>query len=85
MHLTLTQWKYVTTQLYEKNKDILLIGYSPEAHTLARGWKYFMLRDEEDCRILLTKEWTWGPFGLILNPWTVDFDPVREPVALMCV
>jgi hypothetical protein len=62
-----------------------LLGYLPEIHVLTRGWVSFMLKNEKDCAELLQKSWSWGPSGLFLKPWSVDFDPARESVSVMKV
>jgi hypothetical protein len=28
--------------------------------------------------IILSKEWGWGPFGLVLKEWSISFDPLRD-------
>jgi hypothetical protein len=60
-----------------------VLGYLPEAQSLAKGWNSFMLRSEEDYNTLLKKDWNWGPSGLVLKHWTIDFDPIRDPVEIM--
>jgi hypothetical protein len=62
-----------------------LLGYLPEIYILSRGWACFMLKDEKDCAVLLQNSCSWGPFGLFLKPWTVDFDPARESVSILKV
>ena len=55
------------------------IGYNPEFHILPRGWILMKLRYEEDGKKLLGRSWSWGPSGLILQKWRIDFDATREP------
>jgi hypothetical protein len=62
-----------------------MLGYVPEAHAHTRGWNSFLLRSEEDYNALLRKDWTWGPSGLFLKTWTVNFDPIQELVVVMRV
>jgi hypothetical protein len=62
-----------------------VLGYIPEAHALARGWNSFLLWSEDDYNKLLQKNWNWGPSDLVLKPWMVEFDPVREPMEIMRV
>ena len=61
------------------------IGYSPEFHILPRGWILMKLRHEEDGKKLLDRSWSWGPSGLILQKWRIDFDATREPFSIQQV
>jgi hypothetical protein len=62
-----------------------LLGYVPDAHVLSKGWYAFILESSDHCKELLKENWSWGPSSLSLKPWTMNFDPTREPVSLMCV
>jgi len=62
-----------------------LLGYLPEIHILSRGWASFMLKDEKYCAVLLQNSLSWGPSGLFLKPWTMDFDPARESMLILKV
>ena len=33
----------------------------------------------EDHSVLLNQNWHWGPSGLILKKWTIDFNAYKEP------
>ena len=37
------------------------------------------LHHEEDGKKLLDRSWRWGPSGLILHKWRIDFDTTKEP------
>jgi hypothetical protein len=39
----------------------------------------------EDCKVILGRNWTWGPSSLMIKQWTVYFDPEREVVVIMRV
>ena len=39
----------------------------------------FRIKIEAERQLLLGKNWKWGPSGLILKNWSVDFDANREP------
>jgi hypothetical protein len=62
-----------------------LLGYALEAHVLSKGWNSFLCKSEVDSEKLLNNSWSWGSSGLVLKPWTVDFDPECEPVSQMKV
>jgi hypothetical protein len=32
-----------------------------------------------------SRTWSWGPSGLTLKPWSVDFDPLKESMVVMKV
>jgi hypothetical protein len=61
------------------------LGYTPEAHILAKGWNSFLCKSKADSEKLLRRSWSWGSSGLVLKPWTVEFDPEHEPVSQMKV
>ena len=48
-------------------------------HILSRGWILFHVMTKVERQILLDNNWKWGPSGLILKNWSVDFDANREP------
>ena len=58
------------------------LGYSPEFHILLRGWFFIKIRQEKDGQKLLNRSWRWGPSGLILQKWRIDFDATKEPYNL---
>jgi hypothetical protein len=62
-----------------------IIGYVPKIHLLARRWISFSFLSDEDCEEIHRKNWSWGPSGLSLKPWTVDFDPLKESTTVMKV
>ena len=55
------------------------LGYRPEFHVLPLGWFLLKLCQEEDGRKLLDRKWQWGPSGLILKKWQIEFDAKKEP------
>jgi hypothetical protein len=62
-----------------------LIGYTPKVHLLSRNWISFSFLSAEDCDEIRKQNWSWGPSGLTLKPWTVDFDPLKESMVVMKV
>jgi hypothetical protein len=60
-----------------------MLGYLPEFHILSRGWISFRFQSSKDYEYIQNKEWFWGPFGLSLKPWSVDFDPLKESMSVM--
>jgi hypothetical protein len=44
-----------------------------------------MFKSFEDHRLILSRDWSWGPTELLLHLWDVHFDPRREPVSTMVV
>jgi hypothetical protein len=62
-----------------------LIGYVPKIHILSRSWISFSFLSDDDCEEIHRQSWSWGPSGLSLKPWTVDFDPLKESMVVMKV
>jgi hypothetical protein len=58
------------------------LDYQHAFHILIRDWLVFLLRGEAECVMLLLKNWSWGPSGLILQHRGVDFDLARAPKAM---
>ena len=56
-----------------------LLGYEPTFYSLPRGWFLIKLQSMEDNCKLLKHNWNWGPSGLILKNWTIDFNAYKEP------
>ena len=48
-------------------------------HILFHGWIMFRVKTEEEIQKLLNKSWQWGPAGMILKKWKLDFEANREP------
>ena len=51
----------------------------PAFHILYPGWILLRVKTEEEIQKLLNKSWQWGPAGMILKKWNVDFEANREP------
>jgi hypothetical protein len=62
-----------------------LIGYVLKIHLLERRWISFSFLSDKDCKEIRRKNWSWGPSGFSLKPWTVDFDPLKESTMVMKV
>jgi hypothetical protein len=58
-----------------ENTWSLVLGYASEAHILPRGWNSFLCNSTTYRDKLLSGKWSWGMSGLVLKPWTVEFDP----------
>jgi hypothetical protein len=43
------------------------------------------LESKEDVEKIMGQNWNWGPSGLVLQRWSVDFDPSREPTVVQKV
>ena len=56
-----------------------LLGYSSEFHILSRGLFLFKVKKEDNDTKLLNQRWSWGPSGLILRKWHVNFNAKSEP------
>jgi len=41
------------------------LGYIPIFHLLVRGGICFEMRSELDVEVILSKDWLWGPSGLV--------------------
>jgi hypothetical protein len=37
-----------------------------------------LLESKEDIEKMMGQNWDWGPLGLVLQKWSVDFDSSRE-------
>jgi hypothetical protein len=70
---------------WSQNQWKLLIGYIPKIHILPRRWIYFSFLSDDDCEEMCNKGWSSGPYSLSLKPWTMDFDPLKESMAIMKV
>jgi hypothetical protein len=68
-----------------ENTWSLVLGYVPEAHILPKGWNYFLCNSTSDRDKLLCGKWLCGISGLLLKPWTIEFDMEHEPVSQMKV
>ena len=56
-----------------------VLGYTPSFHVLPRGWFMLKVSKEEERTLLLQKSCSWGPSGLILKKWHIDFNAQKEP------
>jgi hypothetical protein len=62
-----------------------LIEYTPKVHILSRNWISLSFLSAKDCNEIRKHKWSWGPSGLTPKPWTVNFDPLKESMAVMKV
>jgi hypothetical protein len=60
---------------------IVELGYCLELHILSQGWNCFLFKTKVDMDQIFIKVWGWGPFGLTLKEWQVNFDPTQDPLA----
>jgi hypothetical protein len=44
-----------------------LLGYTPKAHLMSRGWILFLFQSNEDSESIHKREWSWGPLGLSIK------------------